>query len=106
MESSYFYLFVLPLGILVFALAPLVFYYAKREEFAHKKLKKLACKQEETFTKQLEKLSELRKNKSMDRITYERLKRILETDIQQKRKETQEQLSSLPNDSDPHTQRR
>ncbi len=103
MEASYFYLLVLPLAIFVFALASLVFYYAKREEFAHKKLTKLAHKQEETFTNQLEKLSELRKNKSIDRITYDRLKRILETDIQQKRKEAQEQLSSLANENNPPT---
>jgi len=105
MEASHFYLLVLPLAIFVFALASLVFYYAKKEEFAHKKLKKLAHKQEETFTNQLEKLSELRKNKSIDRITYDRLKRILETDIQQKRKEAQEQLSSLADENKPPTQR-
>ena len=105
MEVSYFYLFILPLAIFVFALASLVFYYAKREEFAHKKLKKLVHKQEETFTNQLERLSELRKNKSIDKITYDRLKQILETDIQQKRKEAQEQLSSLADENDPPTQR-
>ena len=105
MESSYFYFLILPLAIFVFALASLVFYYAKREEFAHKKLKKLADKQEETFTNQLDKLNELRKNKSIDRITYDRLKRILETDIRQKRKEAQEQLSSLADENKPPTQR-
>ena len=41
MEASYFYLFVLPLGIFVFLLTALAFYYARREELARRNWRKL-----------------------------------------------------------------
>ena len=41
MEASYFYLFVLPLGIFVFVLTALAFYYARREELARRNWRKL-----------------------------------------------------------------
>jgi hypothetical protein len=41
MEASYFYLFVLPLGIFVFFLTALAFYYARREELARRNWRKL-----------------------------------------------------------------
>ncbi len=41
MEASYFYLFVLPLGIFVFFLTGLAFYYARREELARRNWRKL-----------------------------------------------------------------
>ena len=41
MEASYFYLFVLPLGIFVFFLTALAFYYARKEELARRKWRKL-----------------------------------------------------------------
>ena len=41
MEASYFYLFVLPLGIFVFFITALAFYYARREELARRNWKKL-----------------------------------------------------------------
>jgi hypothetical protein len=50
MEASYFYSIVLPLGIFVFFLTALAYYYARKEELARKKWKKLA---DEYATKQL-----------------------------------------------------
>jgi hypothetical protein len=41
MEASYFYLFILPLGIFVFFLTALAFYYARREELARRNWRKL-----------------------------------------------------------------
>jgi len=41
MEASYFYLFILPLGIFVFFLTAVAFYYARREELARRNWKKL-----------------------------------------------------------------
>jgi hypothetical protein len=41
MEASYFYLFILPLGIFVFLLTALAFYYARREELARRNWRKL-----------------------------------------------------------------
>jgi hypothetical protein len=41
MEASYFYLFVLPLGIFVFFLTAVAFYYARREELARRNWRKL-----------------------------------------------------------------
>jgi hypothetical protein len=47
MEASYFYSFVVPLGIFVFLLTALAYYYARKEELARKKWKKLMS----TYTK-------------------------------------------------------
>jgi hypothetical protein len=41
METSYFYSFVLPLGIFVFFLTALAYYYARKEEQARRNWKKL-----------------------------------------------------------------
>jgi len=41
MEASYFYFLVLPLGIFVFFLTGLAFYYARREELARRNWRKL-----------------------------------------------------------------
>jgi len=111
METSHFYFLVLPLGILVFVLAPLVFYYSRKEERAQRKLKKLKStfarnrlKQKEVFTRQLKKLDELSQSKSIDEITYERLKKVLENDYAQKREKAQVQLSSSTSKNGSSTQ--
>lgn len=102
MEGYYFYYFVLPLGVFVGVLASLVFLYARREEAAQRKLKKVLRtyvkrrrKQEEVLAKELEKLEELRSSESIDEITYERLKHILEMDSKRKREEARAQLTSI-----------
>ncbi len=102
MEGYYFYYFVLPLGVFVGVLASLVFLYARREEAAQRKLKKVLRtyvkrrrKQEEVLAKELEKLEELRSSESIDEITYERLKHILEMDSKRKRDEARAQLTSI-----------
>ncbi len=41
MEASYFYSFVLPLGIFVFFLTALAYYYARKEELARRNWDKL-----------------------------------------------------------------
>jgi len=41
MEASYFYSFVLPLGIFVFFLTALAYYYARKEELARRHWDKL-----------------------------------------------------------------
>jgi hypothetical protein len=41
MEASYFYFIVLPLGIFVFLLSALAYYYARREEQAQRNWNKL-----------------------------------------------------------------
>jgi hypothetical protein len=41
MEASYFYSFVLPLGVFVFFLSALAYYYARKEELARRNWKKL-----------------------------------------------------------------
>ena len=94
MDPSQFYLLVLPLGTFVFALAFLVYYYARREEFAQRKLKRLVCtyvkkrlEQKEAMNKELERLERLRENESIDQITFERLKYLLENTYEQKREE-------------------
>lgn len=102
MEAYYFYYFVLPLGAFVGILASLVFYYARREEAAQRKLKKVMHiyikkrrKHEEALAKELGKLEELRQSKSIDEITYGRLKHLLQTDYEKKREEAREELTSM-----------
>jgi len=87
MEASYFYAFVLPLGIFVFLMTSLAFYYARKEEIARKKWMELThvqaeiqLKPEERMDKELEGLEKLFQNKSIDQTTYERLKKVLEDD--------------------------
>jgi len=87
MEASYFYLLVLPLGIFVFLMTSVAFYYARKEEIARKKWIELAhahaetqIEPEEMMSKELEGLEKLLQNESIDQITYERLRKVLEAD--------------------------
>jgi len=88
MEASYFYTLVLPLGIFVFLMTSLAFYYARKEEIARKKWMELThahaetqlMKSEEMMIRELEGLEKLLQNKSIDQITYERLRKVLEAD--------------------------
>jgi hypothetical protein len=84
MEASYFYIFILPLGIIVAGLVAAVYYYANREDIAKKKTKKLVkayikerAKQKETMNKELAKIDKLFEEKSIDEETCERLKNVL-----------------------------
>ncbi len=85
MEAFYFYVNVLPLGVLVVALTIVTLYYARREERAQKKLKKLVdlyakkkSKLQESYDAQMERLQELLKAESIDNVTFERMKNALE----------------------------
>ena len=87
MEASYFYTLVLPLGIFVFLMTSVAFYYARKEEIARKKWMELAqaqvetqLKPEEMLSKELEGLEKLLQNRSIDQVTYERLRKVLEAD--------------------------
>jgi len=84
MEPFYFYLFILPLGIIVAGLVAAVYYYANREEIAKKKTKKLVqayikqrAKQKASMNKELAKIDKLFEEKSIDEETCERLKNVL-----------------------------
>lgn len=109
MEVFDFYFIVLPLGIFVCALAPLVFFYARREELAQWKLKRLKhaharkrLKQKEIYTKEVENLRILLRNGSIDETTYERLKEVLRASYQRNREEALAQLVPLLGKSDAH----
>jgi len=85
MEASYFYVLVLPLGIFVFLMSSLAFYYARKEELARKKWTELTdlhtedqLEHEETMSSELKGLEKLLQNKAIDQITYQRLKKALE----------------------------
>lgn len=96
MEIPDFYFIVLPLGIIVCTLAPLVFFYARREELAQWKLKRHARKrlqQKETYAKEIENLGILLRSGSIDETTYERLMQILHTSYQRNREEALTQLA-------------
>ncbi len=87
MEASYFYALVLPLGIFVFLLASLAFYYARKEELASKRWKELTdahmkvqLQEGDTMSKELKGLEKLFLNNSIDQFAYERLKKVLEDD--------------------------
>jgi len=91
MEASYFYTLVLPLGIFVFLMTSVAFYYARKEEIARKKWIELTHAQSETqlepeemMSKELEGLEKLLQSRSIDQITYERLRKVLEADRKKK----------------------
>lgn len=84
MEVSYFYLLILPLGLIVVGLVAAVYYYAHKEEIAKKKTKKLVqayikekAKQRQSMDKELSKIDKLFEEKSIDEETCKRLKNVL-----------------------------
>jgi Spy/CpxP family protein refolding chaperone len=95
MEVSEFYFIVLPLGTIVGILTSMVFVYARKEELAQWRLKRLMnahdrkrLKQKETYTKELANLESLLRSGSIDENTYEQLRKKLEARDQQNREET------------------
>jgi hypothetical protein len=84
MEASYFYLLILPLGLIVVGLVAAVYYYANKEEIAKKKTKKLVqayikekAKQRKSMDTELAKIDRLFEEKSIDEETCKRLKNVL-----------------------------
>ncbi len=71
MEASYFYSFVLPLGVFVFFLSALAYYYARKEELARRNWKKLM----NSYTK---KRLEQKENMSTDGYYEMKLEKALE----------------------------
>ena len=85
MAASYFFVLILPLGIFVFLMSSLAFYYARQEERARKRWMELTRahnemepNQEDVMNLELKGLEKLLQNKSIDQTTYERLKKALE----------------------------
>ena len=85
MEASYFCVLILPLGIFVFLMSSLAFYYARKEELTRKRWTELTNlhiekqpKHEETMRNELEGLEKLLQNKAIDQTTYQQLKKALE----------------------------
>ncbi len=88
MEPTYFYFFVLPLGVLIGVLVLVVLYLAGREDKHKKEFGKLMrtylrsrLKQEKIFKEQLDRLEALLHDKSIDLDTYARLKKLLEMNL-------------------------
>jgi hypothetical protein len=99
MEISYFYFFILPLGIIVIGLVAAVYYYAHKEEIATRKTKKLVqayikdkAKQKEAMNRELAKIDKLFEEKSIDEETCERLKNVLIVMNAKENKETMDLL--------------
>lgn len=96
MDASYFEFLVLPLGVLVFILAALVYYFARKEERGRNRTKKLIesyfnekAKEQGLMNRELANLRSLLENNSIDRDTYERMKNLLITTHKKKRAETE-----------------
>lgn len=84
LDSSYFLTFVLPLGLSVFGLVALVYYFARKEERSRRKTKKLIKRfieekaEKRARTKEeLAKLNELFKSERIDQETYENFTNVL-----------------------------
>jgi hypothetical protein len=104
MDASYFYFFILPLGIIVAVLVALVYHFAKKEEIAKKKTRKLVhtyikerAKQQKTMNKELAKIDKLYEDKSIDKETCERLKNVLIVMNKKESKETMDLLTYVKN---------
>jgi hypothetical protein len=92
MDASYFVFLVLPLGVLVFILAGMVYYFARKEERSKNRTKKLIqsyfdekAKEQGHMKKELANLRSLLENNSIDRSTYERMKNLLTITNKKKR---------------------
>lgn len=101
MEPTDFYYFVLPLAGLIALLVLVVLYHARKEERHKKKLAKLAraymkdrLKQREIFAKQLEILDAQLRNKTIDKNTHARLKKVLEINSAKRSEEARLQLET------------
>jgi hypothetical protein len=99
MEPSDFYFLVLPLAGLIALLVFIVVYNARREERQTKKFEKLMRKymkekkkQRELFNKQLEILDTQLHNKTIDKNTYARFKKMLEINFTKRTEKAHLQL--------------
>jgi len=101
MDPTDFYYFILPLAGLIAILVLTVLYHARKEERHRKKLAKLAraymrdrLKQREIFAQQLEILDAQLRNKTIDKNTYARLKKVLEINLTKRSEEARLQLET------------
>ena len=102
MEPTDFYYFVLPLAGLIGILVLMVLYHARKEERHKKKLTKLLrvymrdrMKQRKIFAKQLEILDTQLRDKTIDKNTYTRLKKVLEINFAKRTEEAHVQLETM-----------
>ena len=98
MEASYFYSIVLPLGVFVFLLTALAYYYARKEEQARRNWKKLM---NEHTKKQLEQ----KEDTSTNDYHAMRLEKALEqlnvaTDVNKLRKEEEDVIETWCSEED------
>jgi hypothetical protein len=99
MDASYFEFLVLPLGVLVFILAALGYYFARKEKRGRNRTKKLVesyfnekAKEHGHMNTELANLRSLLENNSIDRDTYERMKNLLITTHKKKRAATDDMI--------------
>jgi uncharacterized membrane protein YhiD involved in acid resistance len=111
LDGLYFDFFVLPLGILVVVLVVSVYHFARKEEKARNKTRKLIqsyveekAKEQMAMNKELANLQKMLDNKSIDKSTYERLKNVLVTMHNKERAETSD-LVDYVKSKRQHTQR-
>lgn len=105
MDAFNFNFIVLPLGIIVFILAATVFYYAKKEEFAKRRALKIirlyvneTKKQHKHHSDDIAHLNLLLKEKSIDKETYNRMKKLLEMSYEQKREDARIKVGNDKNE--------
>jgi uncharacterized membrane protein YhiD involved in acid resistance len=108
MDASYFEFLVLALGVLVFILAALVYYFARKEERGRNRTKKLIesyfsekAKEQGHVNRELAKLKSLLENNSIDRDTHERMKNLLITTHKEKRTETENLIDYVKSKKKP-----
>ena len=80
MQPSDFYFLIIPLAAILFLFIPIVVYYAQREEHTNKELKDLKkkkAKQKEVVNEELVKLKHMLEEKSIDKFTYNRFRKLL-----------------------------
>lgn len=95
MDVSYFEFLVLLLGSVVFVLAALVYYFARKEKRSRDRTKKLIqsyfnerVREQGIMKKELANLKGLLESNSIDRGTYERMKKVLKNRHEKKRSDT------------------
>jgi uncharacterized protein YqgQ len=104
MEAFYFDFFLLPLIVLVVALGASVYYLARKKQKARKRTKRLMqgyfkekTKEQELMNREIANLQRLLENKSIDRETYVRLKKVLAVTHEKDRAEVEDLVDYVKN---------
>ena len=103
-EAYYFDFFFLPLIVLVAVLGASVYYLARKEQKKRKRTKRLMqsyfkekTKEQELMNRELANLQRLLENKSIDRETYVRLKKVLVVTHEKERAEVEDLVDYVKN---------